>query len=36
MANSKILLVEGLDDEHVMMHFCGNRDIPKIDQNRAD
>lgn len=32
MANSKILLVEGLDDERVMMHICGNRDIPKIEQ----
>ena len=32
MANSKILLVEGVDDEHVMMHICGNRDIPKIDK----
>ena len=32
MANSKILLVEGPDDKHVMMHICGNRGIPKIDK----
>ena len=33
MANGKkILLVEGTDDEHVLKHICGNRDIPHLDK----
>ena len=28
----KILLVEGTDDEHVLKHICGNRDIPHLDE----
>ena len=32
MADQKILLVEGTDDEHVMKHICGNRDIPRLDE----
>ena len=32
MANRKILLVEGIDDEHVMKHICGNRGIPHLDK----
>ena len=31
MANGKILLVEGTDDEHVLKNICGNRDIPHLD-----
>ena len=32
MANGKILLVEGTDDEHVLKHICGNRGIPQLDE----
>lgn len=32
MAFKKILLVEGTDDEHVLKHLCGNRDVQEIDQ----
>ena len=32
MANGKILLVEGTDDEHVLKHICGNQDIPHLDE----
>ena len=32
MANGKILLVEGTDDEHVLKHICGNRGIPLLDE----
>ena len=32
MADKKILLVEGTDDEHVLKHICGNRDIPDLDE----
>lgn len=32
MANGKILLVEGTDDEHVLKHICGNRGIPHLDE----
>ena len=32
MANRKMLLVEGVDDEHVLKHICGNRDIPHLDE----
>ncbi len=31
MAGKKILLVEGVNDVHVMGHICGNRDIPRLD-----
>ena len=31
MADRKILLVEGEDDKHVLMHICGNRDLPHLD-----
>ena len=32
MGNRKILLVEGVDDEHVMKHICGNHGIPDLDE----
>ena len=32
MANGKILLVEGTDDEHVLKHICGKRGIPPLDE----
>lgn len=32
MANRRILLVEGVDDEHVMKHICGNHGIPELDE----
>ena len=32
MVGRKILLVEGSDDEHVMKHICGNRDVPHLDE----
>jgi hypothetical protein len=32
MANQKILLLEGPDDEHVLKHICGNRGIPRLDE----
>lgn len=32
MAGKKILLVEGRDDEHVLKHLCGNRNIGRIDE----
>ena len=32
MANGKILLVEGTDDEHVLKHICGKRGIPHLDE----
>ena len=35
MANGKILLVEGTDDEHVLKHICGNRDIPHLDEVKS-
>ena len=34
MAGRKILLVEGTDDEHVLKHICGTRDIPHLDEVR--
>ena len=34
MANRRILLVEGVDDEHVMKHICGNHGIPRLDEIR--
>ena len=36
MANGKILLVEGTDDEHVLKHICGNRDITPLDIKKSD
>jgi hypothetical protein len=27
----RILLVEGIDDEHVFKHLCGNRNVPHLD-----
>ena len=35
MANSRILLVEGTDDEHVLKHICGNRGITRLDEVRT-
>ncbi len=35
MAIKKILLVEGVDDEHVLKHLCGNRGGPYLDQIKA-
>lgn len=32
MANRRVLLVEGVDDEHVMKHICGNHGIPELDE----
>ena len=32
MADRKILLVEGTDDEHVLKHICGNRNVPHLDE----
>ena len=32
MADRKILLVEGTDDEHVLKHICGNRGIAHLDE----
>jgi hypothetical protein len=31
----KILLVEGEDDKHVMMHICGTRGLPHLDEIRS-
>jgi hypothetical protein len=31
---SKILLVEGPTDEHVLKHICGNRGVPRLDEVR--
>lgn len=35
MAVKKIMLVEGVDDEHVLKHLCGNRGVPKLDDIKA-
>lgn len=32
MAIRRILLVEGVDDEHVMKHICGHHGIPHLDE----
>jgi hypothetical protein len=32
MARKKILLVEGVDDEHVFKHLCGERNIGILDE----
>lgn len=31
MSAKRILLVEGVDDEHVIKHLCGNRNGPRLD-----
>ncbi len=31
MSTKRILLVEGIDDEHVLKHLCGNRNVPQLD-----
>ena len=30
----RIVLVEGNNDKHVMMHICGNRGVPHLDDVR--
>lgn len=32
MPGKKILLVEGIDDEHVLKHLCGQRGVGKLDE----
>lgn len=32
MGGKWVLLVEGVDDEHVMKHICGNRGLPPIEE----
>ena len=32
MAFTRTLLVEGLDDEHVLKHLCGNRGVPELEK----
>ena len=32
MAGRTIMLVEGTDDKHVVMHICGNHSIPHLDE----
>jgi hypothetical protein len=32
MSEKKVLLVEGTDDEHVLKHLCGQRQVPVIDE----
>lgn len=32
MSAKNILLVEGIDDEHVIKHIFGNRSLPKLDE----
>ena len=32
MVNKKTLLVEGVDDEHVLKHICGYHGIPHLDE----
>lgn len=32
MSPKKILLVEGIDDEHVLKHICGNRGVPHLNE----
>lgn len=32
MATKKILLVEGIDDEHVIKHICGERNVGTLDE----
>jgi hypothetical protein len=35
MAAKRILLVEGIDDEHVLKHLCGNRGVPRLDDVKS-
>jgi len=35
MAAKRILLVEGLDDKHVLMHICGNRGVRELNEVRS-
>ncbi|MBW7866069.1 MAG: hypothetical protein H3C30_16855 [Candidatus Hydrogenedentes bacterium] len=35
MAGRKILLVEGVDDEHVLKHVCGTRRLQKLDEIKS-
>lgn len=35
MTAKKVLLVEGVDDKHVLMHICGNRGIPHLDDVKS-
>ena len=32
MAGERALMVEGIDDEHVLKHICGNRGLPELDE----
>src|ERR1039458_6233071 len=32
MAGKKVLLVEGSDDEHVLKHICGERNVGTLDE----
>lgn len=32
MSGKKVLLVEGMDDEHVLKHICGNRGLGSLDE----
>jgi Protein of unknown function (DUF3226) len=34
MAGRKVLLVEGPNDEHVVKHLCGTREVGKLDEFR--
>ncbi len=34
MAGKKVLLVEGIDDEHVLKHLCGQRGVGTLDEIR--
>lgn len=35
MAGKRVLLVEGIDDEHVFKHICGQRQLGLIDEIKA-
>lgn len=35
MAAKRILLVEGIDDKHVLKHLCGTRGVPHLDDVKA-
>lgn len=35
MAVRRIILVEGVDDEHVIKHLCGTRGVPELDQVKS-
>lgn len=32
MAGKRVLLVEGSDDEHVLKHICGVRNVGRLDE----